>query len=515
MKKKYLKYLLLVALFSILSLGNLENLCGIYSTLGFDNQILLLWKYTASIGMSPYRDIFYPYGLLSYYSAQNIIFAFIYFFITPILLLGIFLTLRKIFKDNLLSISSFVVFFLFLVTITGFEVFTRYGLITVLSILYAHIFYSNKNKSQKILFGLGVLSGALIVLVNDVGIYALLIFLMFSIFNQLILSSFRPQIIQLKHLLKDFIFFILGYAFGFLPFFLYLIYTQSLQGFISNFVSLGELVQFGKTPFFHSIFSVDNLFVLTLLMIAITRLTYKFLFTEKKSYFVTYVQISLILVLLILEQKSIIRSIDTQLTFIGLLIFYTLFYELQLFLRRCKLSKRIIFIYFVNLSIIILFIIGLRSNNKFLNQYLIPSPYRIISAIKVFQYKSCVDKNIKEINTKNKEFFKIKNDLYAIKGFNGRILTFPGEPIFYIFLKQKPPFYPTIYEATPIKAQEELIAYLKKEKVNVILYNVKTGSIQDGVPDVVRGRLLYKYILENFNVVKRVDNYLIFRNSKK
>ena len=117
---------------------------------------------------------------------------------------------------------------------------------------------------------------------------------------------------------------------------------------------------------------------------------------------------------------------------------------------------------------------------------------------------------MKFIISKNKQLPGIKKQLYSRKNFNKKVFTFPGEPIFYIMFGQKPPYYPTIYEATPIKAQKELITYIQKENIDVILYNVKTRSIQDEVPDTVRGRLLYEYIRSNYSVERKVGNYLIF-----
>ncbi|MEK7572926.1 MAG: hypothetical protein AAB531_00725 [Patescibacteria group bacterium] len=508
MNKRILKYLSLGVLFSILSLGNLENLCRIYPTLGFDNQALLFWNYTAANGLLPFRDIYYPYGLLSYYKGQNIIAAFIYLLISPVLFLGIFFTLQRVFRDKLFAIASFVFFFLFIIIITGFETFTRYGSITALSILYAYIFYSNKNKSRKILLALGVLGGIILALINDIGIYTLVIFVVFSVCNKLLISKFKLQINQSSSVLKELIIFIFGYSLGLIPFFIYLISTQSLSDFSLHLLSLSELALFAKTPFFHSIFTVDNLFTLAMLMTAIVFLCYKFFYGDKKASFVTYLQISLVLVLILLEQKSIIRSIDSQLTFIGLLLFFTFIYELRLSWRKYGLSKLFVFVYFINISMILLFVIGLRVSDEFVNQYPIPS--RISSAIKVFRSKSCVDDNLKVLISKNRALPEIKNELYNTKNFSGKVFTFPGEPIFYIMLKQKPPYYPTIYEATPINAQEKLITYIQKENIDVILYNFKTRSIQDEVPDTIRGRLLYEYIRSNYYIEKKVNDYLIF-----
>lgn len=160
------------------------------------------------------------------------------------------------------------------------------------------------------------------------------------------------------------------------------------------------------------------------------------------------------------------------------------------------------------MSVITLFVIGLHSGDRFVSQY--PTPSRIISAIEVFKNKSCIENNMKFIISKNKDLREVKKELYNRKDFNKKVFTFPGEPIFYIMLGQKPPYYPTIYEATPIEAQKELITYIQKENIDVILYNVKTKSIQDEVPDTIRGRILYRYIRSNYTVERKVSNYLIF-----
>jgi hypothetical protein len=325
MKKKVIEIISLVILFSILSLGNLSTICKIYPALGSDNQALLFWKYAAGTGLLVYKDIFYPYGLLPYYQDQNIFFALFYFLLTPVLLSIIFLIFKYLFKDKLFSITTIIIFYLFIVTLTGFEVFTRYGSLAAAAMVFAYLFY--KNKTKKIFFGSGIVVGLLFALLNDLGIYALLLFVVMAVIDMLIKAGWRVKLSHLLRILKTVGVFVLGFSFGLLPFVVYLFTTNSLFEFIFYLRYLGEIAQFAKTPFFHAIVSTDNIFALSMLITTLFFLSFKLFYTKSKVTFNNYLQIGLVLVLLLFEQKSIIRMIDTLISFIGLLLFFCLFYE--------------------------------------------------------------------------------------------------------------------------------------------------------------------------------------------
>jgi hypothetical protein len=162
----------------------------------------------------------------------------------------------------------------------------------------------------------------------------------------------------------------------------------------------------------------------------------------------------------------------------------------------------------MNVSIAIVFIFGLSpvtQTNPFIRVN------DVITAVTLVSKKSCVDRNMEHILSSNPQIMQVKKQVEKIEGFNGKVFTFPGEPIFYVLFKQTPPFYPTIYEATPLYAQKMLIQYIENNDINIILYNTKTNSIQDEVPDKIRGRLLDEYIQANFSYYEKVGDYLILK----
>lgn len=510
MKKQIFFLILLFLLFCIFSLSDINNFCRIYPTLGADNESLLLWKYTAGMGVQPYKDIFYPYGLLTYYRDQNFFLTFFYFLLAPVLFVSIFLGLKRIFQDKLFLSLTTIIFLIFISTITGFETFTRYGPLAAAAIIFSYIFYENIRVSKKTLLVSGALIGLLFAFMNDFGFYTPVLFIGLVFVDKLIKSRFRLSRSIAKQFLGDITVFLFGYLVGLLPFLVYLLLANSFSGFLLYLQNLRDIAQFAKTPFFHSIGSIDNIFTIGILISTIFFLSFT-LFFNKKISFNTYVQIGLTIVLLLLEQKSIIRSIDTQISFIALLLFFCLFYEIYQIMRTHKIRKSIIVIYFINISITIIFLIGLHPVNSQIQTF--SRPNDILSAVTTFKNKSCIDQNINYLTSNNNQLLQVKDRVTRIEGFNGKIFTFPGEPIFYILFNQIPPYYPTIYEATPPYAQRQLINYIEDQHINFIIYNEKIKSIHDEVPDTVRGRLLYQYIMTHFSLYEKVDNYQIYKRN--
>jgi ankyrin repeat protein len=121
----------------------------------------------------------------------------------------------------------------------------------------------------------------------------------------------------------------------------------------------------------------------------------------------------------------------------------------------------------------------------------------------------CVRKKINNIDKRELAPYNSVEKYLSEK--NAKIFSFPGDPIFYILFNQKPPYYPTIYEATPIYAQKKLIKFIEENKINYVILNIKSTSIQDTVPDKMRARILYEYIMNNFKKEKQIDNFLIFK----
>ncbi len=503
-KKQNFEVCLIFIVACLLSIGNLENICKIFVPLNFDNQALLVWEYSASLGMLPYRDIFYPYGLLYYFKSQNAAFSLLYFFLTPLLFTGVFIILKNLFKDKLFSYFSFFIFFLFIFVTTGFETFNRYGIVVVLSFLFACLFFFGKKFFYRSVFLTGILVGIVFSLINDQGIYALLLFFVFSIFDILVGKGFNVY-----KIIKEGSTFVVGFCIGVIPFFVYLAHQHALVPFLTYFKRLPELSFYAKTPFFHSIITSDNMFTFTALFVTLLFLVYKLLVANKRASFNTYIQVGLVCILILLEQKSIIRSMDNQLIFIGLLLFVALFYELKEALQKYKTPQFKTFLLYGGIMIIIFFLIGIRFE-KFAHQYF----YRN-NVIKVFQTvntKKCVDNTMQFVP---KEFGLVKDKLTVAPGFNGKIFSYPTDPIFYILFNQHPPQYTNAYDGSALAGQSDSIAYIQKNNIQYVIINTKIKALQDEVPDYIRTPHEFAYIINNFTPHLSVGNFLILKKDEK
>jgi hypothetical protein len=511
--KKYLKYLCLFVLFCLVCLGNLQNLCRVYPTFGSDSQTLLLWEYTAKIGMLPYRDIFYPYGMLNYYMTQNIYFFIGYFLIAPILFFIIFLALKRLFNNNLYAFTAIVFIYFFIIRITGFETFTRYGILIAYAIAIAFYYSSNEKHSKKILLLLGLTAGLIFPFIVDVGFYAPVLFVLFSLSNIFFKFDLKKTKDQMGVVLKEILFFLFGFCIGIIPFAVYLSVTRSIIPFFAYLRNLHDIALYAKTPFIHSLSSPDNLFVLIVLIIGISYLSILFILKKQKATFKNYFQIGMIIILILLEQKSIIRSIDTQLTFIGFLLLLSLFADVKIYFEKLHIQKSYIYLYFIAILTITLFHLGLRPIDTSIDNF--PSIKNEMQAVGSFYNKTCVNNNVQFLVAKNNRYLEIEKRVKIIPQFKGKVFVFPGDPIFYILFNQRPPFYPSIYEATPLYAQKTLLQYIKDNNIQVIIYNSNIKSIQDGVPDTLRGKLVYQFIRENYHVVDSQDGFLILVKTKK
>lgn len=512
MLRKHIELILFFLVITFLSLGNIENICKIYTSLTFDNQALLTWDYTASIGMIPYKDIFYPYGLLQYLKNQNLIFSFTYFFLTPILFTGIFLTLRQLFKNRFCSYFSFFIFFLFILKITGFETFNRYGVLVLLSFFFSYLFFYSKNRINELILLSGIGVGIIFSLIYDQGIYGIILFLVYLILDVFLRKNenkFSRSLLIRK--ISQVIIFFGGFCIGITPFVYYLIRNQAFFPFIAYLKSVSDISIYAKTPFFHSIGSFENIFAIMALFIGIFFLAYKLIIVRQKASFSTYIQLGLISVLILLEQKNIIRSIDIQLTFIGLLLYLSFFSELLNVLQKNKSKKRKQLFFYTSALCIFIFLLLFKLSSSFNISLQIPSLNNIIKAFQTINENTCIEENLKSVP----EIYKnVKNEIEKDPKFNGKVFSFPGDPLFYIIFNQKPPYYPSIYEGTPLYAQKRSIDFIKNQEIQYIIYNYKNAAIQDEVPNYIRTQLLHEYIINNFLPEKRMENFLILRYQK-
>ena len=126
--------------------------------------------------------------------------------------------------------------------------------------------------------------------------------------------------------------------------------------------------------------------------------------------------------------------------------------------------------------------------------------------------KLCLDENLNKLTTnRNTKFEKVKKIIEKDSAGKNKIFNYLSDPIFYVLFNQKPPYYFTIFEATPVYAQKSNIEYIEDKDINYIIYNNEIVRIQDNVPTSARNKVLYNYVLANFKPIASVDNFLIYK----
>lgn len=503
-----MKYLLGVFTFSFfLSAPYLIDICsGYLGYYNFDLQEFLLWNYTSLASLIPYKDIFYPYGLLSYFRNYNAVFSLIYYLIPPILFAILFFIFKKNFKDRFTLYTSFVLFYVFILISNGFQTFSRYGLLAVFSLLFSYIFYSNNKIKAHLLIYCGVLLGLLLSAVNDQGVYVLFSFIFMFLLSKYFHAA-REHFLyfNLFAIIKEAVFAALGFFVGIVPLFLFLLYHNSFNAYFNHFKDLGEIVAVSKTPFFSFADSPANIFTISILYFAIFYNTVRMLIFKHKLTLSSFFQISLIFTILVMEQKSIIRSIDRQIVFVSFILLMFLVHNLINFLKIKNVNKKILYTVVI-LTVLIAYSFKINQTIDFSNLF---RNYSFLINNK------CFDSNLKFFLTNNPSYIKIINLLKKQDNFNGKIFSFPtGDSAFYVLLKQKPPFYNAIFEGASYEKQKNAIKYVEDNKIEFITLNMDESSLQDGVPDYVRQNELFRYILSNYQPLEIIGGHIILKKTQ-
>ena len=496
------------ALSSFLSLPHLVDICsGYLNYLSFDSQEFLLWNYSAINGYMPYKDLFYPYGLISYYKNYNLILSFIYYSFSPIFLTILFFLFKKVFKDKYYLYFSFATFYVFVLKIIGFDTFSRYGLFVVSSLVFAEILYLNKNLKLK-LFTVGIFLGLINFLIPDLGIYTVLTFLLLFLVHELIKSK-KISFFSLKNIFKSLSkikLVLFGLLIGISPLIIFSFYHKNLLLLVNYYSQVRNIALVAKTPFFSFVNSPSNIFTLSILFASIFIVLYRLSYLKRKVRLSAFFQIALIIDILILEQKSIVRSIDLQITFVSLILLMIIVYEFIHALFINILNKKIFYTFFILLTVVLfsLSVPGRELSIKI-----------IATSAKLSITNKCFDSNLKKFLSQNLSYAKVIELLKKRRDFNNKIFSFPtGDSAFYILLGQKPPYYNAIFEGSSVKKQTETIKYIEDNYIKFITLNTDMSFLQDGVPDYIRQNLLFRYILNNYYPLTSIDNHLILEHQK-
>lgn len=507
----------LVLIFLLLLIYSIYNFlfsCKFFPRNTFDSQLLLFWDYTALHNLIPNKDILYPYGILFYYKNVSIIFSFIYVLLFPTLAILTLLTFKKIIKNKILIYLTFFSFIFFILKYTGIEVFNRYGILLGISVLLSFVYnkYLYVPRSYSFLFG--CLIGFVLSIVTDIGLYILSLFLFFSFF----IPIFNNRINTLKtskyyiHLAFTVIFFLIGILTVLLPIVLFYMKLENLSTYVEHSKYLFDFQLYSKTPFLPSLRSTENIFNFVVIIFTVFVLSYKRIILKEKTTFITYIQISIIVSLFLLLQKSVIRSIDIQITFLAFILYMFLFLEIITFLKD-RINTFLLYAYYLLALFILFSIMGLRSFNTTSIYFYKPLELSMlkgnIQSFLTHKQTICLSQNL----DKYKDNKTYQNILMFINrnAQDKKLLIFDylTDPIFYVLLNQKSPFYFEVFGSSPIYAQHQIVDELNKRNTDFVILNINMLRVKDNVPDYMRTYFLLKYITTSFVPVRKIGNYYI------
>ncbi|MBP7768305.1 hypothetical protein KA082_00525 [Candidatus Woesebacteria bacterium] len=489
---------------TVLIFGGIFCLCAIFfygqyqfSDLSFDAQSLLTWQYAAQSGVIPYKEVFYPYGLLQYYSDSSaalqgisVLLCSIYFFV-------IYQSLAVVTRSKRTALAILLLFFLFVGRFTGFLSFVRYGgaLVFGLWLVLQSVYRSVEKKSIQV--QLGVLSGLLLTLFLDQGVYAVGLYCAVSVLLSVQKSKPFSVGALLRSLLMQGQLFSMGFLLGSAPLWIFLLYFGALTGFIHTLQYLPELSIYAKAPFFSSFRKPEIIFITSSCIAGVWFLTQRIVVDKKKLQAGEYFVYVTTLLLLLVSIKNVVRLIDREITPFAVLNGVYIFFLM--------LKKDSIGFFGIGkkgmLALICLFFLVLQP-------FFVDTQFRQRS----FKQKTVFDQ-VSQLLVTNPRFEQVLTTLRAQNDFSGHVFSYPTDPIFYILLKQKPPHYFQTYDASAQRAQLEQIKYIEEKNVSYVIYNTSIPALQDAVPDYMRSNTLLKYILTHFTARTQSHEFLLLVRS--
>lgn len=476
--------------------------CKIFTKFDFDAQAFLFWQYALSENHQPYKDIFYPYGLLYYFKDTNMYLQLLFCAIPGVLCGYLYFLLKKIYESSLTALILVSILFLFLVRFIGLETVGRYGVIVVYALFFGWIFAKQQVLRFWMIAAIGISIGVVFSLLNDQGAYATILFFFFLLLTTMIYPKFILNKNTIRTALFSCFIFCVGFFIGILPLLIYLFLNESISSFFGLFLQNSDIALFAKTPFPPYAASSENLFIFLILLITIASLFIK-RYINKTSYrLVHFLQLSIVVVLILLEQKSIIRSIAGQITFIALLLYFFMGADI---LSHVKKEKRSFF-----RVIIVCCIVGIcLLANYFFQPF--QKSYHIAGT---FDATFCMTANKESIGKYSQVYNDVVKYISSSSSKDAQVFSYPGDPLFYVLFSQTIPYYPSNYEASPLSAQKKQIAFMRQKKIEYVIYNTDIHSIQDGVPDYIRNPVETAYIFTHFSPIKKIGSFLLFKRKE-
>lgn len=500
-----------IFIFAFIAYTGFGYFCNNYTSFDFDSQNFIVWEYSAIKNYIPYKDIFFPYGMLDYFTNKYIFFNLLYALLQTTIITSMFVGLKFAMKDRFFAyISLFILFILQ-------AWFTRYGIVALMPFLYSYVLYKKYTCRRLSFLVLGIINGLIISLINDAGIYSSIVFIVGNLAYPIYLHyGFREATQYYVSLGFKFLIYVAGFFIGLIPFIFYLFKYNITVDFLRSLANIFAMGEYGKIPFWGSMIIPDNLLVSFSLILAAFAISYKYFNKKNGGTYVEVLQLFLFFALLLLSYKNVMRPVPNQINFVAVLLLLSFWKYLADFFKQEKVIKNTIRLFFV---LVLFFVIFILRNNLFeiantnilqyKSQYLHSFPLNYSRKITSADVDLCSKNNL--INLKKSlpaMYLAVKDNIEKRDDFNGKIFSFPLDPVFYILFDQKPPRYFTAYDGSPLFAQEWNIEYMRKNDIRYVIYRLNYPAI-DNVPFIIRNNTLFKYLLKNFRIVGRAEDYLI------
>lgn len=486
--------LLVFFVFLLLLINRIFITCKIFYSLSFDSQTLLLWEYVVKKGMLPIRDIFYPYGFFSYFRDSSLLLRSFEIVFLSSLFTVVYIFLKRVSKNAIFAFLALALFTLLIYRNIGLEIFIRYGTTLIFIIACSYILYKNTLFNKSYSFVLGFSTALIYFFFHDQMYYMWVLYLALftlSILDELSLKKLSLMLLRIKFF--GLIYYLLGVVVGAVPFFILAFRNRIPNYFLSQLEEMVSIPLYSKTPYLSNFRHFDTIFLVSALSISIGIIWYKRFEKKQKLLLDDYFMGGISLYLCLLMQKSIVRSFDSSLVFLGVLLLNIFFIKATGGILK-NYPKYLLFIIFILIELIL--ILNFKPLNKLYYEASISE-------------KICIEKNIQNINRYNHSYLKVVKEL-NLNNDNG-VFVFPSDPIFYVLLNRKPVYFPSLYEMSLFRSQNKIIYELEKSKNEYIILNKDVVAVQDGVPDFIRGKNIFNYIGSNYSPYKKIDSFVILK----
>lgn len=490
-----------------------DGLTNVDHARDWDSMAVLNWQYVANLGLIPFRDYWFPYGgywnqispfpwdMFRFHIYKTIVFGVLAFCIYALC------NFRKLWTLLILSI-------LLLLVETGYlRGFYRYAMCIDIALLYL-VIISQDNLKRKWWIFYGIFVGWIFAYEpTQVAYSAVPVFVVFLRRN--IQSSKNLWQNFLLHLPALILFLVIVCAFV-----AKLLIFKQWNGFLDFYQNMGALSVADATPgglvfWNNSIFQEENLvLVATLGLILLSSYFYYSDFKRKEYKIENDLIMTMALLATMVFFKHLVRPFMAK-QFIVIHILALLFFLVRYSASWNKTQKMLSFL---SLGCFLGWGIQTGITKSIINGYLV-APKDLIKNIEVLNLDSAVLKKQQDLFFNPESFINSSPDIRDVYSFFDtlevdhsipEIFVLGDDSLFYIILKKIPPPFVSVYDGSPLYAQENTINWLNSKNPPYVIWN-STVNVFDNVPNPVRVPLLYEYVAKNYLPVKKFGKYFVLK----